>query len=298
MNRIFSLIALGALSACAVGAQTTASGQSGATMPAKQMPAGAQANASGMQASGSAAAKTSASTSAKAGKASGSAMMIADGTRIDATLVSWLDARRSRVGDPVEARIEQDVKQGGKVVLKKGTRISGHVTEARARTKDQAESQVTIAFDRALIKNNQAIPFQASVVAMAAAPQPAAKNMTPSNGAMSATPASAHSSGSASSGSTSATASTTGAVMKTPNTATASASGMTNAAVRSPGAVGGMTSSGRMSSNSKGVFGLEGMSLKSASSKAAQGSMIVSSTKNVHVEGGTEMLLRTSSPAK
>ena len=54
------------------------------------------------------------------------------GTKIDATLATSLDAKRSKPGDEVEARAEEDVKQDGKVVLKKGTRLVGHVTQAQA----------------------------------------------------------------------------------------------------------------------------------------------------------------------
>jgi hypothetical protein len=103
---------------------------------------------------------------------------------------------------------------------------------------------------------------------------------------MGATPASARASGAAA----------TGAALNTSNAAASIASGTVNTAVRSSGAVGGPTSSGRLSSNSKGVFGLEGLSLGSAKS-AAQGSMIVSATKNVRLNSGTEMLLRTSTQA-
>ena len=74
--------------------------------------------------------------------------------------------------------------------------------------------------------------------------------------------------------------------------------GTLNTATRSSGAVGGLTSTGRLASNSSGVFGLEGLSIDSAASSATQGSMIVSATKNVHLDSGTQLLLRTASQAK
>src|SRR6266436_8518404 len=60
-------------------------------------------------------------------------------------------------------------KQDGKVVLKKGTRLVGHVTEAQARTKEQAQSQLGIVFDHALTNGGQEIPLNASIQALAAA---------------------------------------------------------------------------------------------------------------------------------
>ena len=79
-----------------------------------------------------------------------------------------------------------------------------------------------------------------------------------SGDAMGATPASARASGAAA----------TGAAMNTSNAVAPNASGTVNTAVRSSGAVRGPTSSGRLSSGSKGVFGLEGLSLGSAKSGA------------------------------
>jgi hypothetical protein len=283
MKRIFSLVALGALSACAVAAQTTVS-TSGSTK------APADAQGSSTTASGSTSAKASTSSLANSKKGT-SSVKIADGTKIYATLVSWLDAGRSRVGDPVQARIEQDVKQGGKVVLQKGTQLGGRVTVAQSRG-NQGQSQVGVSFERALLPNGQSIPFHASIVALLA-PQSASRTGAGVNGAvasgtaMGATPASARASGAAA----------TGAAMNTSNAVASTASGTVNTAMQSSGAVGGPTSSGRLSPDSKGVFGLEGLSIGSAKS-SAQGSTVVSTTKNVHLKSGTEMLLRTSTQAR
>ena len=281
MKRIFSLIALGALSACAVAPQTTSSGPTNA-------PTAAQGSSTA--ASGSTGAKAPASSPANSKKAT-SSVTIADGTKIDATLVSWLDARRSRVGDPVEARIERDVKQGGKVVLKKGTQVGGRVTIVQSRG-SQGQSQVGIAFERALLPSGRAIPFHASIVALSA-PQSASPAGAGANGgmasgsAMGATPASAHASGAAG----------TGAAMNTSNAVASTATGTVNTAVPSSSAAGSPMYSGRLSSDSKGVFGLKGLSLASAK-PGEKGSMIVSTTKIVRLNSGTEMLLQTSTQAR
>ena len=272
MKRIFSLVALGALSACAVAAQTTANGSTNAAT-------GAQGSSTA--ASGSTSAKAPVSSLANSKKGT-SSVTIAEGAKIDATLVSWLDARRSRVGDPVQARIEQDVKQGGKVVLKKGTQLGGRVTVVQSRG-SQGQSQVGISFERALLANGQSIPFHASIVALSA-PQSAsptgarANDAVASSSTMGATPASARAS----------RAAATGAAMNTSNASASTASGTANTAV---------PPSGRLSSNSKGVFGLQGLSLGSAKS-GTPGSTIVSTTKNVRLNSGTEMLLRTSTQAR
>jgi hypothetical protein len=57
------------------------------------------------------------------------------------------------------------------------------------------------------------------------------------------------------------------------------------------GAVGGLNAAGQFSSNSQGVFGLNGLNLNAAGSNATEGSVITSAGKNVHLDSGTRMLL-------
>jgi hypothetical protein len=297
MKQILSLLALGILGAWTTAAQTTASGQAGAST---QSQTAVQADNSGAKASGNGSAATSASATGNAGNNSAS---ISNGSKIDATLATSLDAKRSKPGDQVEARAAQDVKQDGKVVLKKGTRLVGHVTQAQARASGQTQSQLGIVFDHAVLKDGQEVPFSASIQALAAAQSAAAAStgaddVLASGGGMGSAQGSARSGGGLAGGVAStagATAgATTGAVMNTASSVSSTAGGTLNTAAHSTGAVGGLTSTGRLASNSSGVFGLEGLSIDSAASSATQGSMIVSATKNVHLDSGTQLLLRTT----
>ncbi|HJY85871.1 MAG TPA: hypothetical protein VKE24_03450, partial [Candidatus Acidoferrales bacterium] len=67
-------------------------------------------------------------------------------------------------------------------------------------------------------------------------------------------------------------------------------------AASATGAVSGAhgAASGVLNSNSTGVIGLKGLSLASDSSSSSQGSLIVSSTRNVHLDSGTQLMLRAS----
>jgi hypothetical protein len=307
MKRIFLLFAVGALGAWTTAAQTTASGQAGASA---QSQSAVQTNKSGAQASGGGSAMTSsaASTSTPATANEGrSSAGISNGTNIDATLATSLDAKRSKPGDEVEARAEEDVKQDGKVVLKKGTHLVGHVTQAQARATGQTQSQLGIVFDHAVLKNGQEVPFNASILALASAQSAAAAtsgadDMMASSGGMGAAQGSARSGGGLVGGVASTAGSTagatTGTVMNTSNSLPSTAGGSLNTVAHSSGAVGGLTSTGRLASNSSGVFGLEGLSIDSAASSATQGSTIVSATKNVHLDSGTQLLLRTTGQAQ
>jgi hypothetical protein len=307
MKQIFSLLAIGVLGACTASAQTYTSGQAGASA---QSQTSMQTNNSGAQASekGSAAASSSMSSSMpKSANSENNSASISSGSKIDATLATSLDAKRSKPGDEVEARAAEDIKQDGKVVLKKGTRLVGHVTQAQARANGQTQSQLGIVFDHAVMKNGQEMPFNATIQALASAQSMAsassgADNMMASGGGMGAAQGSARSGGGLAGGvaSTAGAAAngTTGAVMNTASSAPVNAGGSLNSVTRSSGAVGGLTSTGRLASNSSGVFGLDGLSIDSAASNATQGSMIVSTTKNVHLDSGTQLLLRTAGQAQ
>jgi hypothetical protein len=239
------------------------------------------------------------STNSNAGSSSAS---LSNGTKINASLASSLDAKRSKPGDEVEARTEEDIKQDGKVVMKKGTRLVGHVTQAQAKANGQSQSQLGIMFDHAVLKNGQDVPFNASIQALASS-QSAAAASTGSDNVMDAGNAMGSAQGSARnggliSGAASTAGSATGTVMNTASSAPTAASGSLSTVNRSSGAIGGLNSAGRLSSNSSGVFGLEGISLDSAASNTTQGSMIVSSTKNVHLDSGTQLLLQTTGQAQ
>ncbi len=299
MNRVLFALLVGTLGAYTAAAQGSASAQAGA---AAQSDTSAQVTKSGAQASTSNAA--SANGSAKAGRNSAdasSASALSSGTKIDSTLSKPLDAKKCKPGDPVEARTAQDVKQDGKVVLRKGTPLMGHVTEAQARAKGQSESRLGVVFDHDVMKDGRQIPLNATIQALAVTQSSAmastgSDDMMASGAAMGAASGGARAGGGVIGGATSTVGATTGAVMNTAGSVPATAGASVGAMAHSTGAVGGLTSAGRLASNSSGVFGLEGVSLASAASGETQ-TAIVSSTKNVHLDSGTQMLLSVGAQA-
>ncbi len=54
------------------------------------------------------------------------------------------------------------------MVLHKGSKLVGHVTEAQARTKENGESKLGIAFDKAVLKGGQEMAFNGVIQALAA----------------------------------------------------------------------------------------------------------------------------------
>jgi hypothetical protein len=64
-----------------------------------------------------------------------------------AKLVTSLDPRQTKPGDPVEAEAKQDIKQGKQVLLKKGSSLLGHVKTVQMPTAEKPELALGIVFD-------------------------------------------------------------------------------------------------------------------------------------------------------
>jgi len=255
----------------------------------------AQADKSGAQVSNS----NAASGSASAGNNSAS---LASGTAMNAELSQPVDAKKNKPGDAVTAKTTSATKSNGNVVIPKGTKLVGHIREAKARAKGESESAVGIVFDKAVMKNGQEIPLNVALQAVAASQTAASSSVAQDDlyaggGAVSGAGAGGRGSGGGVLGGARSTAgATAGSVANTAGNvgggavnSTANVAGTASGAAR--GAVGGLNAAGELTSNSQGVFGLEGLNLNSATSSSTQGSLITSSSKNVHLDSGTKLLL-------
>jgi hypothetical protein len=249
-----------------------------------------QADKSGASASNN----TSSSTSANAGRNSAS---LSEGTAMNAALSQPVDAKKNKPGDQITAKTMEATKSEGKLVIPRGTKLIGHVTECKQRSKEEKESALGIVFDKAVLKNGEEIPLNVTIHALAAAQTAAASSagnddLSAGSGAM----GSARSSGGGALGGVRSTAgAATGAVTNTAANVGGVAGGAVNSAANAAGAtrgaVGGLNAAGQLTSNSQGVFGLDGLKLNSAASNNTQGSLITSTSKNVRLESGTQLLL-------
>lgn len=272
----------------------------------------ASASKSGVQASNSAVNSTSAKNS------HGSASSATSST-MNATLVHPVDAKKNRPGDPVTARTTRPSKSPDGTTLPKGTQLVGHVTQAQARSKDQSESDLGIAFDKAVLKNGQEVPMNATILAMAAAQNTAsaaagADDLGVSGGSMAGGGGMMGGSsrggvvggtgavGGATSVVGGATGTVTAPVREVGNVGSSVGSTVGSTANvaggASRGAVGGLNAAGQLTSNSQGVFNMQGLNLASSASNTTQGSLITSTSRNVHLDGGTQLLLSAASDAQ
>src|ERR1035441_5583638 len=95
---------------------------------------------------------------------------IAPGSVIPVQLTKTIDAKTAKPGDEVVAIVTMDLKtSSGEVIVPKDTKVTGHVTEAQARSKEQKESQLGIAFDHAVLKSGD-VNLPMSIQAVIAPP--------------------------------------------------------------------------------------------------------------------------------
>jgi hypothetical protein len=254
------------------------------------------------QASGNANASSSASLQSNQENAG-----LSSGTAFNTALSAPVDSKKAKPGDRINARTTEAVKSDGRIVLPKGTKLVGHVTQASARAKGESESALAITFERAILKNGQEVPLSVAIQAIASA-QASASAADTDMGEMGSMGASATGSGRATGalgGATSTAGSTVGTVANTATHAGGVAGGAVNSTVNSTadvasasrGAIGGVNAAGQLTSNSSGVFGLNGLSLNTVAYNSIQGSVITSVGKNVHLDSGTRMLLVTQNSA-
>jgi hypothetical protein len=180
-----------------------------------------------------------------------SAIQIPPASVIEATLVKPVDAKKSKVGDEVTAKVTRDLAVGDKVVIPKNSKLVGHLTDVKAKSKDQPQSAVTISFEHAVLKEGGDIPITAVIQALAKPPDDRGGDM--------------------------------GDLMRG-TSANQTVGGMASQVNAAGGTVGG--SATVLTLKSQGVLGYSGIGL--------QDSTIYSASQNVHLDGGTEMILQVS----
>ncbi len=87
------------------------------------------------------------------------------GTRIEGQLQNSVDVKKSKVGDEVVLKTTKSVKQDGEVVIPKGSRLIGRITDVQEKTKSNGASRLGMVFDR--IENKEmSTPISASIVSI------------------------------------------------------------------------------------------------------------------------------------
>ncbi|HEV2136919.1 MAG TPA: hypothetical protein VGR47_22055 [Terracidiphilus sp.] len=144
-------------------AQHSASASAGGTNVNQSGGAGASASRSNAQAGGEEAGALSTHSRRGSADAHGSAAGDAQMRPVKGELQSKLDSKSARVGEPVVLRTTEKTRTADGVVIPKGTRLFGHVTEVEAHAKGHAQSSLGLAFDRAELKNGQSFAIHSVI---------------------------------------------------------------------------------------------------------------------------------------
>src|SRR5437016_5439614 len=157
MNRFGFVLFIGIVFAGGVSAQSgaQAGAQASSQTSVEASKQGAQATSSG---------SAGAAGAAQAGQSGAS---LASGSAFNAALSAPLDTKKCKPGDPVTARATESAKSDGKTVIPKGSKLVGHVTQASARSKGDAESSIGVVFDKAILKGGQEVPLNVAIQAIA-----------------------------------------------------------------------------------------------------------------------------------
>jgi hypothetical protein len=206
------------------------------------------------------------------GRSGRSEATLAPGSTILAELNSSVDSKKAKPGDPITAHASEALKStDGRLIIPRGTRIEGHITQATARNKGENEAALGIQFDKAVLKDGGEIPLNVIIQALAAPVNFSA----PSD------------------------------LGTSPRVGTTQTSPMRNAPPNAPGAQ--IPSAGDepetrsdapqqppsqpLDAKTRGVIGLRGMTLNTEPANNRAASVVVSNGKSVHLDGGTRMLL-------
>lgn len=211
---------------------------------------------------------------------------IAPGSVIPVRLDKTVDAKKVKTGDEVEAEVTQDLKAvSGDLVMARDTKVMGHITESQARTKEQKESQVGIAFDRAVMKDGRVEQLPMSIQAVIAPPS---RTRRPDNAADEEAPATSAAPGAGMG---------RGSGGERPGQMGPGASPQTFPSPQTggdqPGNISENDSRRSVTMNTQGIVGISNYSL-STSGDADRGSVVSSEKSNVKLESGTLMLLRVN----
>jgi len=85
-------------------------------------------------------------------------------------LTKSLDSKKLKAGDEVEAKLTSGIVTTDGVSIPSGTKVIGHVTEAKARSNHDSESTLGVVFDKIVRRGGEDTPIKS--VIQAAAPNP------------------------------------------------------------------------------------------------------------------------------
>jgi hypothetical protein len=268
--------------------------------------ASANANANHGQANAGASSATNGGVRAHDNSAEASSMDTAAGSadmrQVTGQLEGKLDSKTAKAGDEVVLKTSQKIKTADGMIIPKGSRLIGHVTEAQAHSKQQAESHMGLEFDRLELRSGRSMAIRSIIESVSPSPSAVAGASmadeegleTPMGGGAVASGAGGGGRlggglvGGATGGAAMATSrvgsgigSTAGSAMQATGSASGEAAGLgrgVNGAANGAGFVGAHST------------GMHGVMLNGGAAGSASGTLS-SANRNIHLDSGTQMVL-------
>ncbi|HKF45954.1 MAG TPA: hypothetical protein VKB38_01255 [Terracidiphilus sp.] len=102
----------------------------------------------------------------------------ADLRPVQGELEKKVDTKNAKTGDTVVVKTTEQATTAGGVVIPKGSRILGHVTDVQAHDKNNENAKLTLQFDQAELKGGETVPIKSVIQSVAPAPQTVAPTDT------------------------------------------------------------------------------------------------------------------------
>lgn len=96
---------------------------------------------------------------------------------VRANLIPALDAKKNKAGDEVSAKVTNDLKVNGTVLIQKNSVMTGHLTDVRSKANGGDVSVIAINFERVILKDGGEVPLTVVVQAVSKPPNDPNGNM-------------------------------------------------------------------------------------------------------------------------
>ncbi|MEG9435747.1 hypothetical protein JAO29_06175 [Edaphobacter sp. HDX4] len=107
---------------------------------------------------------------------------------VAAEFTKGIDTKKAKVGDEVNAKTISEAKLPDGTALPKGTKLVGNVVDVKAKSKEQNDSHLVLALNRAVLKDGKEVPIRAAVTSMTAPTLSSNTDMAAGGAAMGSTP--------------------------------------------------------------------------------------------------------------
>lgn len=88
---------------------------------------------------------------------------------VSGELVTRIDSKKAKSGEPVVVKTTEKATTANGVVIPKGSKIMGHITEVQPHSKENPNSRITLQFDQAQLKNGQTVQIKSVIQSVAPA---------------------------------------------------------------------------------------------------------------------------------